>query len=129
MKEISFKRKLLRQIKEYKNEVGYDNEQNYSKLYNMCVECDNEYGEPYLTDHIVESDLIDEDDVKYHMEHIGTDLDRMRCFIGDTTPDTIYRLDGYGNLDNATRADFLDLADELIEMLQENIKSLQESEL
>ena len=129
MKEITFKRKLLRQIKEYKDEVGYDNEQNYSKLYNMCVECDNEYGEPYLTDHIVESDLIDEEDVKYHMEQIGTDLDRMRCFIGDTTSDTIYRLDGYGNLDNATRADFLDLADELIEMLQENIKSLQESEL
>ena len=65
MKEITFKRKLLRQIKEYKDEVGYDNEQNYSKLYNMCVECDNEYGEPYLTDHIVESDLIDEEDVSY----------------------------------------------------------------
>ncbi len=129
MKEISYKRKLLKELKQYKDEVGFDNEQNYSKLYNLCVDCDNEYGEPYLTDHIRESDLVDDDDVKYLMEKIGNDIDRMRCFIGDTTSDTVYRLDGYGNLDNVARCDFLDLADELIDMLKENIKSLQESEL
>ena len=71
MKEISYKRKLLKELKQYKDEVGFDNEQNYSKLYNLCVDCDNEYGEPYLTDHIRESDLVDDDDVKYLMEKIS----------------------------------------------------------
>ena len=78
-----------------------------------------------MVDYIREQEFVDDDDMKYWIEQANNDVDRLRCFIGDTYSDTIYKLDGYGNLENVDRGDFECLCDELIDILRDNIKELK----
>ena len=56
-------------------------------------------------------------------------LARLRCFIGDTYSSDLYKIDGYGNLQNIDKSDLECLCDELIGMLRTNLKELKQAEL
>ena len=98
MSEISDKRKLLRTLKEIKENLSWEYDKEYNKIWNACAEIDNEYGEPYLCDYISEENYVQEDEIMEFLIKSNSDsLDRLRCFIGDTYSADLYRVDGYGN--------------------------------
>ena len=90
--------------------------ENYSNIWNACADFDNGHRGFYLTDRIQEQDFVDEEVLEYIViEQAKNGISGLRCFIGDTYSDDIYRLDGYGNLANVNDDDFEDLLDLLVE--------------
>lgn len=85
----------------------------YSDIYNKCVDYDNTYNDLNLTDYICEENFMDDYDVEEYVKNNADDVNRLRYFLGDTYDDEIYKLDGYGNLQNVDDTDFECLIDEL----------------
>ncbi|MBR1984774.1 MAG: hypothetical protein IKA31_03450 [Clostridia bacterium] len=131
MSEISDKRKLVRTLKQIKAEMSYLYDEEYSKIYNACVEVDNKYQkEPYLCDYINDQNFVaDDEEMDYLIKQNSDSLERLRYFIGNTYRSDLYQVNAYGNLTNITRDDLKTLCDELIQMLNENIKELKQAEL
>lgn len=115
------KRLLADELLSLKSNLGYDMQGNYSDLWNLCVDYDNEHSDLYLTDRITEENYVDDELLEYLIKENSTDIRRLRCFIGDTYDDNIYRLDGYGNLANVEKDDFECLIDELIGTIEADI--------
>lgn len=113
--------KFIKELREMKENLSCDMEQNYCDIWNACADYDNNHRGSYLTDRITEQDFIDEELLEYIVKDNATDVSRLRCFLGDTYDADIYKLDGYGNLQNVDTGDFEDLIDVLIENLQDNI--------
>ncbi len=130
MSEITDKRKVIRQIREIKENLSYDMAEDYLRIKNACIDIENEYGEPFPVDFIEGQDFISEEDVEQRIrEDEDMYLDRIRCFIGDTYSSSIYKIDGYGNLENVTSSDIEDLCDDVIKLLNDNISELKQAEL
>ncbi len=130
MSEISEKRKVIKELKNIKENLSYDMAADYYKILKTCVEIENDYGEPYPVDFIEGQDFITEEDVEQRIkEDDDMYLDRIRCFIGDTYSSSIYKLDGYGNLQNITSEDLKSLCDDVVDLLNKNIKSLKQAEM
>ena len=82
-----------------------------------------------MCDYVQEQDIVTEDEVVGNLlPQNDDDLARLRCFINTTYDDSIYRIDGYGNLDNVSHNTISDLCDELITMVDREIKELDEDE-
>lgn len=128
MSKISALRKLIRTLTEIKNNLSYEYEEDYSKIYNACVDVDNNYNGIYLTDHIMEQNFVNDDDMEYLIKQNSDSIDRLRCFIGDTYSSDLYRIDGYGNLANVEQSDLEDLCDELIDMAKDYIEEERDCE-
>lgn len=62
--------------------------------------------------------LVDEESLEYIVKENATDLSRLRCFIGKTYDDDIYKFDGYGNLQNVDISDFEGLIDDIVSDLK-----------
>lgn len=125
---LALKRKTINELKEIKNTLSYDNEENYRRMINTLIEYDNEAQDDlYLYDTINELyEFVDDELLTYHIENIKDsygyyDLTRLRYFINNTYDDSIYYLDGYGNLENVTTDDISYCIDEAIEKLEESI--------
>lgn len=125
---ITLKRKTIAELKEIKNTLSYDNEENYRRMINTLIDYDNEAQDNlYLYDSIQEMyNFIDDELLTYHIEAIKDsygyyDLTRLRYFINNTYDDSIYYLDGYGNLENVTTDDISYCIDEAIEKLEESM--------
>lgn len=130
MSEITDKRNLIRTLKEIKENLSYDYRKDYSQIYNACVEIDNKYQQsPYLTDYISYQDFVDEESLDYLIQQADNDIDRLRCFIGDTYSADIYKLDGYGNLQNVDSDDLKMLCDDLIEIVRDNLREMKYAEM
>lgn len=129
MNEKTYKRKIVKELKEIKENLTSNCRRNYNNIYNTCVDCDNLYGEPYLCSYISDQEFVFDEDMEYLVKKCDNDIDRLRCFIGDTYSDDIYKLDGYANLKNVDIGDFEDLCDELIDILKDNIKTLSQNEM
>ena len=130
MSEINDKRKLLRTLKEIKENLSWEYDTDYNKIWNECSEVDNKYGDPYLCDYISEENYVQNDELmEFLIKNNSDSLDRLRCFIGNTYSADLYKLDGYGNLQNIDKSDIECLCDELINKLNANIKELKQSEL
>lgn len=108
-------------LREKKDNLSYDAEQNYSDIWNMCADYDNNHRGIYLTDRITEHNFVDEEVLEFVVKENATDLSRLRVFINDTYDANIYMLDGYGNLANVEQSDFECLIDDLIYELEQNI--------
>lgn len=108
--------KVIEQLEELRGNLSHDMSRNYSDLWNLCADFDNEnQGSPYLTDTIQEAEFVDEYLLEDYMKNQDlTDINRLRCFIGDTYSDDIYRFDGYGNLANVDNSDFEEVIDNLL---------------
>lgn len=115
------RRKLLTELGELKENL-WDNDanKNYSALWQLCAEYDDDYNDLDLTDIIGEANFMDDSDLEEHFQNVilpDASLERIRYFIGDTYDDYIYRIDTYGNLQNAKKDDFI----EVIDNVQDNL--------
>ena len=98
---------LKNKIEEIKITYDYDYEEIYSNLYNTCIEYMNEtqdFDLDYLFEEFINYEEVEEK-AKYELESNG--LMRLQYFLGDTTfyMQNLFRINGYGNLENITRKD------------------------
>ena len=130
MSEIRDRRNLIRDLKDLKEEGLIGTERDYNRVYNLCCDIDNKYNNYELTDYITEQDFVRNDEILDGLiKQNSDDIDRLRCFIGNTYSSDLYRIDGYGNLANVTSGDMEMLVDELIDIVKDQIKALSQSEL
>ena len=126
MKELI--KETIKNFEELKKNLSYnDTEENYCNLVNIAVDYDNEAQDDlYLYDTIHEiCEFVDEEIMDYLIKENSSSLTRLRCFIGDTFDAVIYKLDGYGNLENVEDDDFEYCIDECIERLNDKLKELE----
>lgn len=126
---IKLRKETIKKLQAVKENLSYDNEENYCNMVNTMIDYDNEAQDKlYLYDSTQETyNFVDDEILIYLIEREKNnygyyDLNRLRYFIGDTYDDSIYILNGYGNLENVTQNDFIYCIDEAIERLQESLE-------
>jgi hypothetical protein len=123
------RRKLLAELDNLKENLWDDNAgKNYSLLWNLCADYDNNQNDRlYLTDIVSEAGFVDEYLLEDYFQNVlakEPSLARIKCFLGDTHDDDIYKFDGCGNLANVDKDDFI----EVIENVQDKITDAIEPE-
>lgn len=121
MKEL--KKETIKKLEKLKKEVihmDYDNI--YCDLINILVDYDNEAQDNlYLYDTLNEIvEFVDDEMIEYLIKNCNNDIDRLRCFIGETYSSSIYKIDGYGNLENVVDDDFITCIDKIICKIKES---------
>jgi hypothetical protein len=124
MSELNDLKNYIIEFNEQKDNVSYDYEGDYNKILNLCAEIDDKY---YLglCDYVYDMDFVDDNEMEYLIERNSTDIDRLRCFIGDTYSAAIYKLDGYGNLANIDSSDIECLIEEVTQIIEDRVKDLE----
>ena len=117
------KRKIIKALNEEKEKIDYASEEEYKKIYNLCS------SDEVLMECLDEQNYITSDDEDRVIAENSDSIDRLRYFIGDTYSAEIYRIDGYGNLENVTSEDLKDLCDDLIHELRREIQDLLGNEM
>lgn len=112
------KDKLIEIIKEI--EITYDYEESYNNLYNAVIDYMNET-QDFSLEYLFE-DIIDyytaEEIAKSELEKGG--LIRLYYFLGDANlNNSLFRIDGYGNLEDIFKDDLDNLKEEILENLKE----------
>lgn len=101
-------------------EIGYDYEENYCKLYNTCTDYENEtqnFNFDYLFEDFVSYDIAEEM-AKNEIEQGG--LKRLYYFLGNANLNNdIFKINGYGNLEDITIDDFEYLKDEILKVIKD----------
>lgn len=123
MSLINDKRKIIKALNEEKEKIDYASEEEYKKIYNLCS------SDEVLIEYLDEQNYITSDDEDRVIAENSDSIDRLRYFIGDTYSAEIYRIDGYGNLENVTSEDLKDLCDDLIHELRREIQDLIGNEM
>ena len=123
MSLINDKRKIIKSLNEEKEKIDYASEEEYKKIYNLCS------SDEVLIEYLDEQNYITSDDEDRVIAENSDSIDRLRYFIGDTYSAEIYRIDGYGNLENVTSEDLKDLCDDLIHELRREIQDLLGNEM
>lgn len=123
MKNERLKKETIKKLEELKEKLPsmcYDDI--YCELDNILIEYDNEAQDNlYLCDALNEiGNFVDEEILPDLIKNCNDDIDRLRCFIGYTNVASIYKLDGYGNLENVNDDDFIYCIDKIIERIKES---------
>lgn len=104
-------------------EITYDYEQTYCDLYNTTVDYMNEtqdFDLEYLFDDFITYELAEEY-AKMELEKGG--LIRLRYFLGDVDLNSgLFRVDGYGNLDDVDLNDLENLKDEILSEIERKLE-------
>lgn len=114
--------KDLKELKEKieKIEITYDFEEVYTNLYNTCIDYMNDtqtWDFEYLFDDIIDYEFAEER-AKYELEKGG--LIRLYYFLGDANLNNdIFKINGYGNLEDITKEDLEYLKDNILEKVEE----------
>lgn len=121
------RRKLIFDLEDLKENLwDSDANKNYSLIWNLCSDYDNEQRDGlYLTDIIQEAEFIDEYLLEDYFKNVlakEPSLARLRHFIGDTYEDDLYKFDGYGNLANVDKDDFIEVIDNVQDKLLDAIE-------
>ena len=125
-KEGERKKKMekLRELKEKIEsiEIDYDYEESYTNLYNTVIDYMNDT-QDFDLDYLFE-DFIDyetaEEIARNELQNGG--LIRLRCYLEDVNlNDEIFKLDGYGNLENIDIDDLNNLKDEILENINNKL--------
>ena len=125
MKNLNkLKKETIKKLEEIKKNLSYDNEENYCNMVNTMIDYDNEAQDDlYLYDTTQELiEFVDYEILEYLINQNKDSLSRLRYFINDTYDDSIYKLNGYGNLENVERDDFIYCIDEAISKLKESME-------
>lgn len=123
MNSISVKRQIIKSLNTIKENITYASEEDYKKIYNACSNDDA------ILVYLDEQNYVTSEDEDRVISENSDSIDRLRYFIGDTYSAEIYRLDGYGNLENVTGDNLQDLCDDLVKELKSQIQELKDSEL
>ena len=104
-------------------EISYDLEYTYNKLYDLWMDYlydTNDYEFEYLFNEFCSYDLV-EDIAKNELENGG--LIRLYYFLGNADlTENIFKIDGYGNLENIEKSDLEYIKYELIYNLEKDLK-------
>lgn len=106
-------------------EITYDYDETYSNLYNTCIEYMNEtqdFDLDYLFEEFINYEEAEER-TKYELENHG--LERLTYFLGDVSfyMANLFRINGYGNLENITKEDLEMLKEDLINCINDKLES------
>ena len=123
MSLINDKRRIIKELNDIKETIDCGIEDEYKKIYNACSADDD------ILDYLEEQNYVTSDDEDMVISENSDSIDRLRYFIGDTYSADIYRIDGYGNLENVTSEDLKDLCDDLVAQLRTQVQELKDSEL
>ncbi len=115
----------MKKIKEFKKEienieVTYDYEETYTNLYNTCIDYMNDT-QTWNFEEIFE-DIIDYDTAElYAKDQLDNGgLVRLYYFLGDANLNNdIFRINGYGNLEDITKDDLDLLKEEILDKIEE----------
>lgn len=124
LKEL--RKETIKKLEEVKNNLSYNNDKNYCDMINTLIDYDNEAQDNlYLYDRIQEmTEFVDDEMLNNYLIKENSDsISRLRYFINNTQDDDIYKLDGYGNLENVDKQDFEDCIDEAIDILKESLEA------
>lgn len=116
--------KKLKELKErIENvEINYNYEESYTNLYNTVIDYMNDtqdFDLEYLFEDFIDYET-EEEIAKNELNNGG--LLRLNYYLGDTNlNDEIFKLDGYGNLENITIDDLNNLKDEIIENINDKL--------
>jgi hypothetical protein len=116
------KKELIDKLEEYNIDNYYkDLDEIYNDLYNLVIDYMNE-SQDWSLEYLFE-DFIDysfaEERAKYELENGG--LIRLYYFLGDANlNNSLFRIDGYGNLEDINRDDLKTLKEEILDELKEN---------
>ena len=104
-------------------EISYDLEDTYDELYDLWMDylCDtNDYSMEYIFNEFCSYDLA-EDIARNELENGG--LIRLYYFLGNADlTENIFKIDGYGNLENIEKSDLEYIKHELIYNLEKDLK-------
>lgn len=123
MKNELLKKETIGKLEELREKLpNMDYESIYCDLVNTLIDYDNEAKDNlYLNDALNEIvEFVDDEILEYLLKDCGNDVDRLRRFIGCTNLASIYKLDGYGNLENVSDDDFIYCIDEIVERIKES---------
>lgn len=116
--------KKLKELKErIENvEINYNYEESYTNLYNTVIDYMNDtqdFDLEYLFEDFIDYETAEEI-AKNELNNGG--LLRLNYYLGDTNlNDEIFKLDGYGNIENITIDDLNNLKDEIIENINDKL--------
>lgn len=110
------KENLIKQINNI--DITYDYEGSYGDLYQVTMDYMNktqDFSLEYLFEDFIDYDCAEEIG-KRELEKGG--LLRLKCFLGNVTlTNDLFRIDGYGNLENVTKEDLEYLKEQILEVL------------
>ena len=112
------KKELLERIKEI--EITYDYEESNNNLYNTVIDYMNDIQDfelEYLFEDFISYDMAEEM-AKHEIENGG--LTRMQHFLPDMCNANLFKINGYGNLENITKEDLDFLKESIIDELKED---------
>lgn len=121
------KKKKMKKLKELKErienvKINYNYEESYTNLYNTVIDYMNDtqdFDLEYLFEDFIDYETA-EDIAKNELNNGG--LIRLKYYLGDTNlNDEIFKLDGYGNLENITIDDISNLKDEISENINDKL--------
>lgn len=123
----NLKKETIKKLEEIKDNLNYDNAENYANIINTLIDYDNDaQDELYLYDNIVQLiDIVDDEVLQYYVDYQIKTFGQDRYFYMFNQVNNIcgvYVIDSYGNLRDITQ-------DDLIEMIDESIDRLKESEV
>lgn len=128
MKKVNeLKKETIKKLKELKNNLSYDTEDNYCNLVNTLINYDNKAQDNlYLYDSCRECvEFLDEELLKYYIEYQIKEFGTCRVpymFRSIEFEDSIYKCNAYGNLENVHDDDFIYCIDEAINKLKESLE-------
>jgi len=118
---------FIRTIKNIKKNLKNNTDlENYNAIYTACCHLDNDR-DLDLIDYIYEKNfIVDEEDERIAIEHNSDSIERLRYFIGNTYRADMYKINTYGNLSNVNDGDFIQLCDELLEVVEKELDEAEE---
>lgn len=118
--------KTIEKLNELKNNLSYDNEDNYYEMINIMIDYDNEAQDDlYLHDSINDNvEFVDDESLKYYVEYQFKEFGPERLFYMTRHLqycDSIYKINAYGNLENVDNYDFLCCINNALDKLKESL--------
>lgn len=105
-------------------DITYDYEETYNNLYNAYIDYENEtndYDLDYLFEDIIDYDMAEER-ARYELEQGG--LLRLYYYLGDANlNNSLFKVDGYGNLSDINKEDLELLKEEILDSINDKLKS------
>ena len=121
MKELKELKKLKERVESI--EITYDYEEVYCDLKNAVIDYMNDTQDwdfENIGEDIIDYDFA-EQQAKYELENGG--LLRLYYFLGNTTPrGDLFKINGYGNLENVDIEDLQNIKEEILDMIAEKLK-------